>query len=149
METLDFPHHIDEPPTLLLWRMDDLMPPVLEGEVTIAREYASQAVEESWGVYVAQLLGNVGPTTVDGLTRVLDPLLAGGLHREVMKSVADQTEAIKREHCNALRPANGRLRHRHPHRLRHRTAQDPRPGGRSRAEPAPTSSGSSSATTAR
>ncbi|WP_296696533.1 type IV conjugative transfer system protein TraL [Thiocapsa sp. UBA6158] len=29
METLDFPHHIDEPPTLLLWRMDDLMPLVL------------------------------------------------------------------------------------------------------------------------
>jgi conjugal transfer pilus assembly protein TraE len=35
-----------------------LVPPVLEGEVTIAREYASQQVEESWGVYVAQLLGN-------------------------------------------------------------------------------------------
>ena len=52
-----------------------LVPPVLEGEVTIAREYASQQVEESWGVYVAQLLGNVGPTTVDGLVRVLDPLL--------------------------------------------------------------------------
>ena len=73
-----------------------LVPPVLEGEVTIAREYASQEVEESWGVYVAQLLGNVGPTTVDGLVRVLDPLLAGGLHREVMASIADQTEAIKR-----------------------------------------------------
>jgi conjugal transfer pilus assembly protein TraL len=29
METLDFPHHIDEPPTLLIWRMDDLMPIVL------------------------------------------------------------------------------------------------------------------------
>lgn len=29
METLDFPHHIDEPPTLLIWRMDDLMPFVL------------------------------------------------------------------------------------------------------------------------
>jgi len=29
VENLDFPHHIDEPPTLLLWRMDDLMPLVL------------------------------------------------------------------------------------------------------------------------
>ncbi|EGV18494.1 MULTISPECIES: type IV conjugative transfer system protein TraL [Chromatiaceae] len=43
METLDFPHHIDEPPTLLLWRMDDLMPLVLAlvagilaGQLTIA-----------------------------------------------------------------------------------------------------------------
>ena len=29
METLDFPHHIDEPSTLLVWRLDDLMPLVL------------------------------------------------------------------------------------------------------------------------
>ena len=74
-----------------------LVPPVLEGEVTIAREYASQEVEESWGLYVAELLGNVSPETVDALTRVLDPLLSGGLRRTVMKAITEQTEEIKRE----------------------------------------------------
>jgi conjugal transfer pilus assembly protein TraE len=77
-----------------------LVPPVLEGEVTIAREYASQEVEESWGLYVAELLGNVSPETVDALTRVLDPLLSGGLRRTVMKAITEQTEEIKRENVS-------------------------------------------------
>ena len=77
-----------------------LVPPVLEGEVTIARDYASQEVEEAWGLYVAELLGNVSPQTVDVLTRVLDPLLSGGLRREVAKAIATQTEEIKRENVS-------------------------------------------------
>lgn len=74
-----------------------LVPPVLEGQVTIARDYASQEVEEAWGLYVAELLGNVTPQTVDVLTRVLEPLLSGGLWREVAKAIAAQVEEIKRE----------------------------------------------------
>jgi conjugal transfer pilus assembly protein TraE len=77
-----------------------LVPPVLEGEVTIARDRASQEVEEAWGLYVAELLGNVSPATVESLTRVLDPLFAGGLRRAVMKAIAEQTEAIKRENVS-------------------------------------------------
>lgn len=77
-----------------------LVPPVLEGEVTIARAYASQEVEESWGLYVAELLGNVSPQTVDALTGVLEPLLAGGLRRTVMKAITEQTEEIKRENVS-------------------------------------------------
>ncbi len=77
-----------------------LVPPVLEGEVTVARDRASQEVEEAWGLYVAELLGNVTPATVEPLTRVLDPLFAGGLRREVMKAIAAQTEAIKRENVS-------------------------------------------------
>ena len=77
-----------------------LVPPVLEGEVTIARAYASQEVEESWGLYVAELLGNVSPQTVDALTGVLEPLLSGGLRRTVMKAITEQTEEIKRENVS-------------------------------------------------
>jgi conjugal transfer pilus assembly protein TraL len=29
MKELDFPRHLDDPPMLLIWRMDDLMPVVL------------------------------------------------------------------------------------------------------------------------
>lgn len=43
MDTLDFPHHIDEPPTLLIWRLDDMIPVVvaliagiLIGHLTVA-----------------------------------------------------------------------------------------------------------------
>lgn len=77
-----------------------LVPPVLEGEVTIARAYASQEVEEAWGLYVAELLGNVSPQTADVLTRVLDPLLAGGLRRAAAKAIAEQVADIKRENVS-------------------------------------------------
>ena len=77
-----------------------LVPPVLEGEVTIARAHASQEVEEAWGLFVAELLGNVSPATVESLTRVLDPLFAAGLRRALMKAITEQTEAIKRENVS-------------------------------------------------
>ena len=106
-----------------------LVPPVLEGEVTIAREYASQEVEESWGLYVAELLGNVSPATVDALTGVLEPLLAG-LRRTVMKAIAEQTEesSARTSRCTSLR-ARSRYDTADAHRLRHRPAQDRKPGG--------------------
>jgi len=38
-----------------------LVPPVLEGQVSVARANASQEVKEAWALFVAELLGNVSP----------------------------------------------------------------------------------------
>ena len=74
-----------------------LVPPILEGQVNVARDSASREVKEAWAVYVAELLGNVGAGSADFIQRTLEPLLAPALRREVLQVIGAQVEAIKRE----------------------------------------------------
>ncbi|MFE8032870.1 TraE/TraK family type IV conjugative transfer system protein [Thiohalocapsa marina] len=74
-----------------------LVPPILEGQVNVARDSASREVKESWAVYVAELLGNVGAGSADFIQSALEPLLAPPLRREVIDVIGEQVEAIKRE----------------------------------------------------
>jgi conjugal transfer pilus assembly protein TraE len=74
-----------------------LVPPILEGQVNVARDSASREVKEAWAVYVAELLGNVGAGSADFIQRTLEPLLAPALRRAVLKVIGAQVEAIKRE----------------------------------------------------
>jgi len=74
-----------------------LVPPILEGQVNVARDSASREVKEAWAVYVAELLGNVGAASADFIQRTLEPLLAPELRRAVLEVIGAQVEAIKRE----------------------------------------------------
>jgi len=74
-----------------------LVPPILEGQVNVARDSASREVKEAWAVYVAELLGNVGAGSADFIQRALQPLLAPELRREVLAVIGEQVDAIKRE----------------------------------------------------
>ena len=74
-----------------------LVPPILEGQVNVARDSASREVKESWAVYVAELLGNVGAGSADFIQAALEPLLEPALRREVVDVIGGQVEAIKRE----------------------------------------------------
>jgi conjugal transfer pilus assembly protein TraE len=74
-----------------------LVPPVLEGQVSVARESASQEVKEAWALFVAELLGNVSPAGAEFLERALDPLLAPSLRRSVLEVLAEQVREIQRE----------------------------------------------------
>ena len=47
-----------------------LVPPVLEGEVSVARASASQEVRVAWALFVAERLGNVNPTHAEFLTKL-------------------------------------------------------------------------------
>jgi conjugal transfer pilus assembly protein TraE len=74
-----------------------LVPPILEGQVNIARDSASREVKEAWAIHVAGLLGNVGADSADFIRTALEPLLAPALRREVLAVIGEQVEAIKRE----------------------------------------------------
>jgi conjugal transfer pilus assembly protein TraE len=74
-----------------------LVPPALSGPVDLARNSASREAQEAWALYVAELLGNVTPSTGDFLMQTLEPLLANNLRRQVMEVIADQLEEIRRE----------------------------------------------------
>jgi conjugal transfer pilus assembly protein TraE len=74
-----------------------LVPPVLEGAVTVARSSASQEVKEAWALFVAELLGNVSPTNAEFLTKALDPLLAPALRQDILQVLDAQIGEIRRE----------------------------------------------------
>lgn len=74
-----------------------LVPPILESQVNIARDSASQDVKEAWALFVTELLGNVTPTNAPYLRRTLEPLLSPGLRRAIADSLDAQVEALRRD----------------------------------------------------
>jgi conjugal transfer pilus assembly protein TraE len=81
----------------LLWAPTPiiLVPPTLDQAVTLTREQGSGALKESWGLYVAELLGNITPANALFIERSLGPLLASGVYREVMASVHQDLAALR------------------------------------------------------
>ena len=72
-----------------------LVPPSLDKEVEITRNTASSELKESWGLYLAELLGNVTPTNADFIGKAITPLLSAELYRSVMDALSEQVNALK------------------------------------------------------
>jgi conjugal transfer pilus assembly protein TraE len=72
-----------------------LVPPTLPGEVEIARNQGSSTLKESWGLYLAELLGNVTPGNAAFIERSLGPLLDAGIYPEVMAILGREVEALR------------------------------------------------------
>jgi conjugal transfer pilus assembly protein TraE len=72
-----------------------LVPPTLPGEVEIARNQGSGSLKESWGLYLAELLGNVTPGNAAFIERSLGPLLDARIYPEVMAILATEVEALR------------------------------------------------------
>lgn len=56
---------------------------------------ADEGALSSWGMYVAELLGNVTPATADFTADSLGHILAPSIYKQVMAGVADQVAKIK------------------------------------------------------
>lgn len=72
-----------------------VQPETLGSEAWITTEDASQSYKESWGLYLAQLTGNITPGNVDFLKDRLKPLLAPSIYNEVIDLVEIQAQSIK------------------------------------------------------
>jgi conjugal transfer pilus assembly protein TraE len=56
---------------------------------------ASDSYRESWGFYLATLLGNVTPTRVKFIKTRLEPLLAPEIHASTMEAIERQAQMIQ------------------------------------------------------
>lgn len=74
-----------------------LVPPHLSEPVQLARNRASAGLKESWGLYIAELIGNVTPENIEFIREALGNLLAADLYRSVLDGLWDQTQALKDE----------------------------------------------------
>ena len=84
--------------SLAAWRTERsiiLVPPTLTQEVEVTRTAASREFKESWGLFLAELLGNTTPANADFLKSAIEPLLAPEIYRTVLDAMTDQIKAIK------------------------------------------------------
>lgn len=72
-----------------------LIPPQIQGEVELSRRNASSSLKESWGLYIAELIGNVTPANGEFIEKSLGPLLAPGIYRSVSEALSEQIRALK------------------------------------------------------
>lgn len=74
-----------------------LQPVTLSEEAWVTKAQASQSYLESWGLFLAQLVGNVTPATVDFLKDRLGPLLAPAIYADVIEAVEVQANQIRND----------------------------------------------------
>jgi conjugal transfer pilus assembly protein TraE len=84
--------------SLAAWRTERsiiLVPPTLAKEVEVTRTAAFSEFEESWGLFLLELLGNTTSANADFLKTAIEPLLAPEIYRTVLDAMTDQIKAIK------------------------------------------------------
>lgn len=74
-----------------------LIPPNLSTEARISKNSADAETKKAWGLYVAQLIGNVTPGNADFVAEVIEPLLHPNIYKSVRENLAYQIESLKLE----------------------------------------------------
>ena len=83
-----------------------LVPPHLNSEVQVMRNQASTNFKEAWGLFVAELLGNVTPGNLEFIRKIMSPMLASEIYQAVMEDLAKQIEEIKKDQISlSFQPA--------------------------------------------
>lgn len=73
-----------------------IQPPGLNEAVRITQDEASAGYKRAWGLFVANLLGNVKPGSSDFIVATLTPLLAPSLYRPMVDAIQAQAAKINR-----------------------------------------------------
>lgn len=71
-----------------------LVPPTLSEEAWVTRDAATESYRKSWGLYLAQLLGNATPGNVELIGDAIGPLLAPGIYQQTILVLRSQSEQI-------------------------------------------------------
>jgi conjugal transfer pilus assembly protein TraE len=74
-----------------------VLPPSMTDAAKIAHNDANEATKKGYGLYVAQMLGNVHPGTVEFLVKTIEDVLHPSIYHDVKESVMDQVNTIEQE----------------------------------------------------
>jgi len=72
-----------------------IKPETLGTDAWLTRSGASESYKEAWGLFLAQMTGNITPATVDFMKERLKPLLSPSLYAEVVDMLEMQAQDIK------------------------------------------------------
>lgn len=78
-------------------RVTVIQPMTLSEEAWVSTNKASTSYKESWGFFLATLLGNASPDTVSFIRERIGPLLSPKIYQEVMLAINEQAESIRRD----------------------------------------------------
>lgn len=70
-------------------------PETLGSEAWITKADSSESYKESWGLFFAQMTGNITPSNVDFLKDRLKPLLSPAIYSDVIDTLEMQAQNIK------------------------------------------------------
>ncbi|MFZ2171959.1 MAG: TraE/TraK family type IV conjugative transfer system protein [Methylococcaceae bacterium] len=71
-----------------------LVPPTLTKEVEVTRTAVSSEFKESWGLFLAELLGSTTPTNADFLKIAIEPLLAPEMNRVAIRFTTRHRQSL-------------------------------------------------------
>lgn len=74
-----------------------VQPPPLSEEAWISKSDASMSMKESWGLYIATLLGNTTPRSVAGLSPVIGKIVSPGAYQQIMSALAEMKKEVESE----------------------------------------------------
>lgn len=74
-----------------------LQPETLGSEAWITKAESSESYKESWGLFFAQMTGNITPANVDFLKDRLKPLLSPAIYSDVIDTLEMQAQNIKND----------------------------------------------------
>lgn len=74
-----------------------MQPVTLSEEAWVAKDSASQSYQEAWGLFLAQLTGNVTPGTVEFIRERIGPLLAPAIYQDVINAIEVQAQQIRND----------------------------------------------------
>lgn len=77
-----------------------VLPPNMTEEAKLAHNDANAATKKAYGLYVAQMLGNVHPGTVGFLVSAIEDILHPSIYHDVKESVMDQVNDIEQENLS-------------------------------------------------
>lgn len=74
-----------------------LQPETLGSEAWITKADSSESYKESWGLFLAQMTGNITPANVDFLKDRLKPLLSPAVYSDIIDTLEIQAQNIKND----------------------------------------------------
>lgn len=77
-----------------------VLPPSMTESAKLSHNDANTATKKAYGLYVAQMLGNVHPGTVTFLVSAIEDVLHPSIYHDVKESVMDQVNVIEQENLS-------------------------------------------------
>lgn len=74
-----------------------IQPPTLSETAEVSRNQATQPYLESWGLYLAELMGNVTPGNVSFIRVAIEPLLSPAVYQQVVDALEIQARQIRED----------------------------------------------------
>jgi len=74
-----------------------MLPPQLSKQGFITSDGASDEILTQWGISIAELLGNVTPTTAGFLKSSLSPMLTPTIYQKAMTAIEEQVKEVQTE----------------------------------------------------